>query len=201
MPTVHHHVPTRVILTRAYTHFSYSLPCYPILHTTLLMHSHYSYCSSHPSPLPIPLTPYTYPSISFSLYAFHTHAHASILHIHIILHSRLMLSMHFDFSLVYITPYPSSHAYIHPHIRLSLITSSHPFHHAHKPIFSLYPFIHLTIIPPSIPPTCSFSHHLSSFDLSIASCILPEHPSDPSFTSQSRAWSPLCKGMHAHCGK
>ena len=123
MPTVHHHVPTRVILTRAYTHFSYSLPCYPILHTTLLMHSHYSYCSSHPSPLPIPLTPYTYPSISFSLYTFHTHAHASILHIYILLNSHLMLSMHFDFSLVYITPYPSSHAYT---ILSSALHSSHP---------------------------------------------------------------------------
>ena len=78
------------------------------------------------------------------------------------------------------------------HLSVSLITSSYPFHHIHKPIFSLYPFIRLTTIPPSIPPTYSFSHHLSLFDPSTASCILPEHPSNPSFTSHSRAWSLSC---------
>ena len=119
---------------------------------------------------------------------FHTHPHIRFSYPSLLLFSHTLYSVESVF-------------HIHPHIRLSLITSSHPFHHAHKPIFSLYPFIHLTIIPPPIPRTCSFSHHLSSFDLSIASCILPEHPSDPSFTSQSRAWSPLCKGMHAHCCK
>lgn len=79
-------------------------------------------------------------------------------------------------------------------IPTSVSLSLHPHTHFTRHInpFSLYPFIHLTIIPPSIPPTCSFSHHLSSFDPSTVSCILPEHPPDPSFTSQSRAWSPLC---------
>ena len=35
---------------------SYPLPCYPILHTTLLMHSHYSYYSSHPYPFSLLIT-------------------------------------------------------------------------------------------------------------------------------------------------
>ena len=84
-------------------------------------------------------------------------------------------------------------------IPTSVSLSLHPHTHFTMPINPFSLFIHLTIIPPSVPPACSFSHHLSSFDLSIASCILPEHPSDPSFTSPSRAWSPSCMATFPPC--
>ena len=44
---------------------------------------------------------------------------------------------------------------------------------------------------PSRPSTCHFSHHLSSFDSSTTSRILPEHPSNPSST----CW---CRGFESH---
>ena len=69
------------------------------------------------------------------------------------------------------------------HAQHSIKPSLNPFHHAHKPICSLYPFIHLTTIPPSIPPIYFFSHHLSSFDPLAASLSFPSihqtHPSPP----------------------
>ena len=44
---------------------------------------------------------------------------------------------------------------------------------------------------PSRPSTRHFSHHLSSFDSSTTSRILPEHPSNPSST----CW---CRGFESH---
>ena len=101
---------------------------------------------------------------------FHTHPHIRFSYPSLLLFSHTLYSAESVF-------------HIHPHVRLSLITSSHPFHHAHKPICSLYPFIHLTTIPPSIPPIYFFSHHLSSFDPLAASLSFPSihqtHPSPP----------------------
>ena len=79
MPTVHHHVPTRVILTRAYTHFSYPLPCYPIIpyhHSRAYIHGHQTHLKltitlviMHPPShlmlaIPIPFVSHTHLHIS-----------------------------------------------------------------------------------------------------------------------------------------
>ena len=129
LPRIHLPTHMRTMNTQTYTSLPVSLitfhpscPLYlhilsliPLINTHSFVKSFFSH-PTHCSCLP-------YPSISFSLYTFHTHAHASILHIHILLDSRLMLSMHFDFLLVYITPYPSSHAFT---ILSSAPHSSHP---------------------------------------------------------------------------
>ena len=125
---------------------------------------------------------------------FHTHPHIRFSYPSLLLFSHTLYSAESVF-------------HIHPHIRLSLITSSHPFHHAHKPIFSLYPFIHLTIIPPPIP------HHIFSLhlwlhlihDITCPSCSYPSVT--PCITHLltifSHVWGPIIlpksRGIPKHC--
>ena len=130
MPTVHHHVPTRVILTRAYTHFSYPLPCYPIIpyhHSRAYIHGHQTHLKltitlviMHPSShlmlaIPIPFFLYRIPTYTFLPLLYHMQTTFHAIH-------HPFLSHHFPSTCKILT-------------MPTLLSPCHgiPHHHAHSP--------------------------------------------------------------------